>query len=97
MFKRKHRRRIHEKCPQISFIQVKCAEDVRLQRLEARTEGIDAALGERMKRDFQEGEDTILRTDAGNLPGRLEALVKLGYLLRGDHLSEADPPVNSRP
>jgi hypothetical protein len=93
MFKRKHRRRIHEKCPQISFIQVKCAEDVRLQRLEARTEGIDAALGERMKRDFQEGEDTILRTDAGNLPGRLEALVKLGYLLRGDHLSDADPPL----
>ena len=45
MFKRKHRRRIHEKCPQISFIQVKCAEDVRLQRLEAREEA--SQLGER--------------------------------------------------
>ncbi len=67
MFKRKHRRRIHEKCPQISFIQVKCAEDVRLQRLEAREEGIGRELG--------------------------EALVKLGYLLRGDHLSDADPPL----
>ena len=93
MFKRKHRRRIHEKCPQISFIQVKCAEEERVRRLEMREEGIDAALGERMKRDFQEGQDTILRTDAGNLPGRLEALVKLGYLLRGDHLSDADPPL----
>ena len=95
MFKRKHRRRIHEKCPQISFIQVKCAEDVRLQRLEARTEGIDAELGLKMLKDFQEGADTILRTDAGGLPRRLEALVKLGYLLRGDHLSEADPPIDS--
>ena len=46
-----------------------------------------------MRADFQEGEDTILRTDAGNLPGRLEALVKLGYLLRGDHLSDAAPPL----
>ena len=62
-----------------------------------RTEGIDAELGMKMLKDFQEGEDTILRTDAGNLPGRLEALVKLGYLLRGDHLSEADPPVDSVP
>ena len=97
MFKRKHRRRIHEKCPQISFIQVKCAEDVRLQRLEARTEGIDAELGMKMRADFQEGQDTILRTDAGGLPTRLEALVKLGYLLRGDHLSEADPPIDSVP
>ena len=34
-----------------------------------------------------------LRTDAGGLPTRLEALVKLGYLLRGDHLSDADPPL----
>ena len=96
MFKRKHRRRIHEKCPQISFIQVKCAEEERVRRLAAREEGIDAALGERMKSDFQEGADTILRTDAGGLPRRLEALVKLGYLLRGDHLSEADPPTDSR-
>ena len=93
MFKRKHRRRIHEKCPQISFIQVKCAEEERVRRLEMREEGIDAALGERMKSDFQEGADTILRTDAGGLPTRLEALVKLGYLLRGDHLSDADPPL----
>ena len=96
MFKRKHRRRIHEKCPQISFIQVKCAEEERIKRLEARTEGIDAELGMKMRADFQEGQDTILRTDAGGLPTRLEALVKLGYLLRGDHLSEADPPIDSR-
>jgi gluconate kinase len=93
MFKRKHRRRIHEKCPQISFIQVKCAEDVRLQRLEAREEGIGRELGEKMRADFQEGQDTILRTDCGGLNTRLEALVKLGYLLRGAHLSDADPPL----
>ena len=72
MFKRKHRRRIHEKCPQISFIQVKCAEDVRLQRLEAREEGIGRELGEKMRADFQEGQDTILRTDCGGLNTRLE-------------------------
>ena len=34
-----------------------------------------------------------MRTDCGGLNTRLEALVKLGYLLRGDHLSDADPPL----
>ena len=58
--------------------------------LEAREEGIGRELGEKMRADFQEGQDTILRTDCGGLNTRLEALVKLGYLLRGG-LSDADP------
>jgi len=86
MFKRKHRRRIAEACPQICMMHVKCAEEARLNRLEAREGGIDAALGAKMRKDFEpSADDPVLRTDAGAL---LEALVKLGCILRGDHLTD---------
>ena len=78
MFKRKHRRRIAKACPQICMVQVKCAEEARIKRLEAREEGIDAALGAKMRTDFEpSADDPVLRTDAGALPAKLEAELDL--------------------